>query len=105
MKIDDAYKAMDIYATTRAQQTEKADKPGSTRAGGPVVSGSDAVEVSDEARLRAEALKAAESAPDIRPDAVARGKALLASGQLGKDPTALADALINAFLEKPGNRD
>ncbi len=105
MKIDDAYKAMDVYAATRANQTDKVDKPGVTRAGGPAVSGSDAVQVSDEARLRAEAVKAAEDAPAIRPEVVARGKALLESGQLGKDPAALAESLINALLDQPGRRD
>ncbi len=58
----------------------------------------DAVAVSDEARLRSEAVAAAERAPDVRPDAVARGKALLESGQLGRDHAALADRLIAAAL-------
>lgn len=101
MKIDDALKAADLYATTQAHQSGKAehtgktpDQPGTTRA-----AGTDAVQVSDEARLRAEALAAALEAPAIRPDAVARGKALLESGTLGSDPAALADRLIDALLD------
>lgn len=104
MKIDDAYRtpALDnASATTHANQAGKAGSAGRSgdRTGAPPVGGTDAVHVSDEARLRAEALKAAEEAPAIRPDAVARGKALLESGKLGSDPAALADRLIDAMLD------
>ena len=47
------------------------------------------------------ALKAADDAPAVRPEAVARGKALLESGTLGNDPMALADRLIDALLDDP----
>lgn len=99
MKIDDAYTHLDVSATDRTPQAERAAR-GGDRAGGPAAAG-DAVAVSGEARLRAEALTAAAAAPDIRPDAVARGRALLESGQLGGDPVALADRLIDALLEQP----
>ncbi|MGE3405092.1 MAG: flagellar biosynthesis anti-sigma factor FlgM [Vicinamibacterales bacterium] len=101
MKIDDAYKTADL-GTTQASQAGRAgqapkmaDAPRSTTA-----PGADAVQLSDEARLRAEALRAAADAPAIRPDAVARGKALLESGALGRDPDALADRLIDALLDE-----
>jgi len=102
MKIDDAYKATDVFAATQAHSAGKAgNAPKSTeRRGAPLAAGSDAVEVSPEARLRAEALKAAAEAPAIRPEAVARGKALLESGRLGSDPAALADRLIASLLDE-----
>ncbi len=101
MKIDDTGRNLDIYATQRTQATKTGQAEGRTPAA-PATPG-DAVAVSDEARLRSEALAAAGRAPDIRPDAVARGKALLESGQLGRDHEALADRLIDAMLppEKP----
>lgn len=106
MKIDDAYNAIDLYATTQANQagkTEKSGKP-AERTGAAMPPGGDAVQVSDEARLRAAALKAVEDAPAIRPEAVARGKALLESGKLGADAGALADRMIDALLgDRSGN--
>ncbi len=108
MTIDDAYRTAALGqaaldATTRANQAEKPGSGGKSvdRTGAPLAAGTDAVQVSDEARLRAEALKAAQEAPAIRPDVVARGKALLESGSLGSDPAALADRLIEAFLNEP----
>ncbi|MGH7489185.1 MAG: hypothetical protein ACREMY_26805, partial [bacterium] len=43
-------------------------------------SGSDAVQLSDEVRLADEAVKAASLGGDVRPDAVARARALLEQG-------------------------
>lgn len=102
MKIDDAYKSTDVYAATLANQAGKAGGAAKSvdRPGAPIAAGGDAVQVSDEARLRAEALKAAGEAPAIRPEAVARGKALLESGALGSDASALADRLIDALLDE-----
>lgn len=59
----------------------------------------DHVHVSGTSQLAAAAAAAALEASDIRPDAVARGKALLASGDLGKDPARLADALLDAVID------
>jgi len=64
------------------------------------LAGGDTVQVSSGAKLAAAAIDAAQSAPDVRPDKVARGKALLASGQLGADSTQLADSLIDKMLEE-----
>ncbi len=96
MKIDDAGRNLDIHAAHRTQAS-KADAAGGRTPGARDTAG-DAVAVSDEARLRSEALAAAERAPDIRPEAVARGRALLESGRLGTDHAALADRLIEAAL-------
>jgi flagellar biosynthesis anti-sigma factor FlgM len=63
----------------------------------------DRVEVSGDAKqvqsLITSAVKAANDLPDVRPEAVARGKALLESGELGADANRLADAIINDLLK------
>lgn len=60
-------------------------------------SGSDAVQLSDEVRLADEAVKAASLSGDVRPDAVARARALLEQGQLGADLGRLADRIIDSL--------
>ncbi len=62
------------------------------------VAGGDAVTVSPDVALAARAIQAASGPLEVRPDAVARGKALLASGALGRDDGALADSLIRHLL-------
>ncbi len=59
----------------------------------------DHIRVSAEARLAREAVQVAEGASTVRPEAVDRAKALLASGELGADAEAIADALIDTTLE------
>ncbi|MFN8057693.1 MAG: flagellar biosynthesis anti-sigma factor FlgM [Vicinamibacterales bacterium] len=56
---------------------------------------SDRVDVSSDARLVSDALKAASDAPAIRQDAVERAKKKLESGELGSDPYKLADRIID----------
>ncbi len=63
-----------------------------------VQQGRDEVTVSADAQLASSAVEAAKLASDVRPDAVARGKALLESGKLGTDTNGLADALIDRML-------
>ena len=67
--------------------------------------GGDRVDVSPGARraqdIVATALDVAAKTPDIRPDVVERAKALRASGQLGADSEALADAIITDLLKQP----
>jgi anti-sigma28 factor (negative regulator of flagellin synthesis) len=60
----------------------------------------DEVTVSPEVRLANEAVATVNRDLGIRPEAVERGKALLASGKLGSDPLALADKLIERTLEE-----
>ena len=55
---------------------------------------SDAVSISGDVELAAKALAAVNATPDIRPDAVARGQALLKNGI---DVEALSDAMLNAW--------
>lgn len=42
--------------------------------------------------------KAMSPEPDVRPEAVARGKALVASGELGADLEALADRIMDTLV-------
>ncbi len=60
----------------------------------------DQVRVSTTSQLAAAAAAAASLAPDVRPEAVERGRALLASGDLGRDAGRLADALIDHVIDK-----
>jgi anti-sigma28 factor (negative regulator of flagellin synthesis) len=54
--------------------------------------------VSADAKLTTWAIDAARQASDIRPDVVARVKALLAAGKVGNDARRLADALIDSLI-------
>lgn len=60
----------------------------------------DQVKLSSTGQLAAAAAQAANEAPEVRPEAVARGKALLESGQLGNDPGRLADKLIDSLMDQ-----
>jgi len=61
----------------------------------------DGVRLSGEARLAQEATRqlSAAGVGEVRPDAVARGRALLESGQLGADTEILADAMLEALID------
>jgi hypothetical protein len=52
-----------------------------------------------ESQLVAAAIQAVHDAPDVRPDAVERGRLLLAAGKLGQDAVRLADRIIDALLK------
>lgn len=60
----------------------------------------DQVRLSGTGQLAAAAAAAANEAPDVRPEAVARGRALLERGELGNDAGRLADRLIDSLLDK-----
>jgi flagellar biosynthesis anti-sigma factor FlgM len=64
------------------------------------VRASDKVQVSTTGQLAATAAAAANAVPDLRPDAVERGRALLERGELGRDAERLADALIDSLLDR-----
>jgi flagellar biosynthesis anti-sigma factor FlgM len=78
---------------------QKGQKPAPNRA----VDGGDRVEVSADAKkaqgLVENAVKAVNDLPDVRADAVARGRARLESGELGADAGKLADAIIDDLLK------
>lgn len=72
-----------------------ADQPPSAAKGAPVASQGDQLSLSSEARLMQSLAQAAAEPPAIRQDVVDRMRALLDRGQLGADPSALADAIID----------
>jgi len=90
LKRADAAKLQDAAKANKTTDRIAADK-------------ADRVDVSDGAKqvqgLVADAVKSAQALPDIRPEAVARGRARLESGELGADAGKLADALINDLLK------
>ena len=72
---------------------------------GPQGASADRVEVSDDAkrvqRIVADAVQDVATAPAVRQDVVDRARALLASGELGRDSAKLADAIINDLIDRP----
>lgn len=69
------------------------------RSGNQVSTGtpaSDTLSISGDVELAARAMAAAKTSSDIRPDAVARGKAAIAKGV---DVDALSDAMVSNLLE------
>jgi len=73
------------------------EKAGQSPARPATGAGQDAVRLSSDLRLVDQAVRAA-SADTDRPDAVARGRALMESGTLGGDVERLADRMIDALL-------
>jgi anti-sigma28 factor (negative regulator of flagellin synthesis) len=96
MKIDGNRPNVDASAASRADAARiAAGKARDKDAHGA----GDAVTVSGDVALAQQAIDAANKPAEVRPDAVARGKALLASGKLGADAQGLADTLIQRLLE------
>lgn len=60
----------------------------------------DQVRLSTTGQLAASAAAAANETPDVRPEAVARGRALLERGELGQDAGRLADRMIDSLLDR-----
>ena len=93
---------MKIEGNRPTQETEsltRADAKGTKPAPNRAADAGDRVDVSADAKkaqgLVADAVKAAQALPDIRAEAVARGRAKLESGELGADAGKLADAIID----------
>ena len=100
MRIDGQRLPGDADMTRRlesAKSTEQSSSSGSA-VQGPGQS-TDRVEVSPEAQLVAAAIQAAHDAPEVRPDAVERGRLALERGTLGQDTSRLADRIIDALLK------
>lgn len=99
MKIDQNRANLDTLKgvgaeSVRDERAAAADKAATeTRA-------ADQVRVSTAGQLAATAAAAANEAPDVRPEAVARGRELLERGDLGRDAGRLADALIDSLLDR-----
>jgi len=98
IKIDGNRLSGEVDATRRAEATRTAEKKAaSDRA---AAAKSDRVEVSKDAQLMTSALKAANEAPAVRPEAVERARKLLESGEIGRDSGKLADKIIDTLLNK-----
>lgn len=65
---------------------------------------SDAVKLSGQLKLADEAVRAAAISGDVRPEAVARARQLVESGQLDTNLISLADRIIDSLLESRDNR-
>ena len=61
--------------------------------------GSDAVSLSASLRLADQAVRAAAVSARVRPEAVAKGRALLAAGSLGMNADRLAERIINHLTQ------
>ena len=98
MKIEGNRPAQETESLSRADAS-KGQKPAPNR----TADAGDRVDVSADAKkaqgLVADAVKAAQALPDIRAEAVARGRAKLESGELGADAGKLADAIIDDILK------
>ena len=97
MRIDKNRTELEGLTTRRPEATESGQVQGGERAG---QAKADKVQLSSTAQLVAAATQAANDAPEVRPDVVARAKKLLESGELGADPERLANALINRALDQ-----
>src|SRR5262245_21472319 len=98
MKIEGNRPTQETQSLKRADAS-KGQKPGPNRA----ADAGDRVDVSTDAKqaqgLVASAVKAVQALPDVRAEAVARGRARLESGELGADAGKLADAIINDLIK------
>lgn len=99
MKIEGNRPNVDATVTAKLEAAKvaanKAKEQGTTASG-------DAVTVSPDVALAHKAIDTASQSMAVRPEAVARGKALLESGKLGSDAQALADSLIQRLLDTQG---
>ena len=87
----------DAGAARRLEQATAAERSSATGAAKTGSTG-DRVEVSSDAQLVANAIRTAEEAPDLRPEAVERGRRALESGTLGADANRLADRILDSLL-------
>jgi flagellar biosynthesis anti-sigma factor FlgM len=77
--------------TTAAGRRDSKDSPA-------VSAGSDELQLSDGARLMQTVMQNAQQALNVRHDVVERMRAALANGQVGNDPQALADAMLDRLI-------
>lgn len=87
--------AASLESTERAEADRRTGKLGSTGR-----SGADTVQVSSDAQLLHQALRAASSLPSTRADKVEGARQKLIAGSLGSDAVALADRMIDSLLER-----
>ena len=98
MKIDNNQTNFD--PTLGSGQVDGVKHTGASKTGkAGAAAGQDTVKVSSQAQFASQAIAASQSAPDVRPDVVARAKQLMLDGKIGTDPYALADKLIDHALD------
>ena len=95
MKVD----STTSHESTPAQQIDPNRDKDTAKAQRQARSGSDQVEISTEAALLAEALRVAESTPDVREALVEQMRERLAEGKVGDDVAQLAESMIDSLLE------
>lgn len=88
---------------TSSSQTQATERTRGAKADGAAAAPAaaepqDRVQVSSDARLAEQAVRAAQEAPDIRADKVEEAKQKLAAGKVGNDVNRLADRLIDSLL-------
>ena len=96
MKVDPRAEASRDVQPVNADDVRSAPKPAEPPA--------DAVSLSDTLRLADHAVRAAAFSGDVRPEAVARARQLLESGELGSNPDAIAERIIDSLLESRDTR-
>src|SRR3954469_4176594 len=96
MKIESNGQSLD---TTPAGKVEAAKIADAKAAKASSSASPDQFSVSADAKLASAAIDAVKQASDIRPEVVARAKALLAEGKIGNDAHRLADALIDSLIK------
>jgi negative regulator of flagellin synthesis FlgM len=97
MKIEGNRPRIDTTAAGEAEKVAADRRTG--KVGGAQASSCDSVEVSADAKLLSQAMKAAQDSPDIRVDVVERMREKLAAGTVGNDSGRLADRLIDDLLK------
>ena len=96
MKIEGNRPNVDSAAAGKVDAARTASSKGKDQAGR---ANGDAVTVSPDVELAQRAIDSASKPTAVRPDAVERGKALLAGGSLGTDAGQLADTLIQRLID------
>ena len=96
MKVD----STTSHESTAAQKIDPNRDKETAKAQQQARSGSDQVDISTEAALLAEALRIAESTPDVRQALVEQMRERLANGKVGDDVVRLADSMIDRLLEQ-----
>jgi flagellar biosynthesis anti-sigma factor FlgM len=86
---------VDTEAARRLESAKAAERSSGT---GHAPKAGDRVEVSTDAQLISTAVQAAKDSPDVRADAVERGRRALENGTLGNDPDRLAKRIVDALL-------
>lgn len=102
MEIKNILGGMNPYDRTKLDKAE-AEQGKGRRDSAPVQGqGGDRVVLSEEAKLRTEAFKAATAAPDVRQDKVAMIKAQIAAGEYRMDSSKIARNLVRDEMDLNG---